>query len=236
MDRLRSLYRSSLGKKAVMAASGIVLFGFVLFHMAGNLKMYQGQEAFDHYAAGLRELGAPIFPAGGLLWVARIVLLAAAGAHVVAAWQVSRQSLAARPTRYLHHSFVETDYAARTMRWGGVILLLFVVYHLLHLTWGTVHPDFAPHEVLPDGSDRYHVYRNVVTGFSSPLVALFYVAANLALGLHLYHGVWSLCQSLGWNHPRYNPWRRNAAALFAFVVTAGNVSFPVAVLSGVVAL
>jgi succinate dehydrogenase / fumarate reductase cytochrome b subunit len=142
----------------------------------------------------------------------------------VAAWQVSRRSRRARGSRYVKHAFVETDYAARTMRWGGVIILLFVLYHLMHLTWGNVHPDFRPGEV----------YHNVVVGFQNPLVALVYVAANLALGLHLYHGVWSLCQSLGLNHPRYNPWRRSAAAAFAFVVTAGNVSFPIAVLTGVV--
>jgi succinate dehydrogenase / fumarate reductase cytochrome b subunit len=168
--------------------------------------------------------------------VARIVLLAAVGAHVLAAWQVSRQSLAARPIPYARRAVVQADYAVRTMRWGGVIILLFVAYHLLHLTWGTVHPDFQPHDVLPDGSERFHAYQNVVTGFSNPVVSLFYVAANLALGLHLYHGVWSLCQSLGFNHPRYNAWRKHAAAAFAFLVTAGNVSFPIAVLAGVVAL
>lgn len=219
-----SFYGSSLAKKAVMAVSGVVLFGFVLVHMAGNLKMYLGQEAFDHYAESLRQLGTPLLPPSGLLWVARLVLLAAVAAHVVSAWQVSRQSWRARGSRYVKHAYVATDYAARTMRWGGVIILLFVVYHLLHFTFGTVHPDFRPGEV----------YHNVVVGFRNPVIALFYVAANLFLGLHLFHGVWSLFQSLGWNHPRYNAWRRAAAATFAFVVTAGNVSFPIAVLTGVV--
>ncbi len=223
-SRAASLARSALGKKAVMAVSGVVLFGFVLAHMAGNLKMYLGQQAFDHYAESLREIGTPLVPRGGLLWVARVALLAAVAAHVVSAWQVSRRSWQARGSRYVKHAYVETDYAARTMRWGGVIILLFVVYHLMHFTWGNVHPDFRPGEV----------YHNVVVGFQNPLVAVVYVAANLALGLHLYHGVWSLCQSLGWNHPRYNAWRRSAAAAFAFIVTAGNVSFPIAVLTGVV--
>lgn len=217
-------WRSSLAKKAVMAVSGLALFGFVLGHMAGNLKMYLGQEAYDHYAESLRELGPPLLPAGGLLWVARGALLLAVAAHILAAWQVSRQSRQARGSRYVRHAYVETDYAARTMRWGGVIILLFVGYHLMHFTWGNAHPDFRPGAV----------YHNVVTGFENPFVALFYVAANLALGLHLYHGVWSLCQSLGWNHPRYNAWRRSAAAAFAFLVTAGNVSFPIAVLAGIV--
>lgn len=219
-----SLFRSSLGKKAVMAVSGLLLSGFVLIHMAGNLKMYLGQQAFDEYAEGLRAIGSPLLPHGGALWIARIVLLAAAVAHVVSAWLVTRQSRRARGLGYARHAYVRSDYAVRTMRWGGVILLLFVVYHLLHLTWGTVHPDFRAGEP----------FHNVVLGFSNPVVALFYIAANLALGLHLFHGVWSSLQSLGANHPRYNRWRETAAALFAFVVTAGNISFPVAVLTGIV--
>lgn len=216
--------RSSLGKKAVMAISGLVLAGFVLVHMAGNLKMYLGQQAFNDYAEGLRSIGSPLLPHSAALWIARVVLLAAVMAHLVSAWQVTRQSQAARGGRYVKHAYVRSDYAVRTMRWGGVILLLFIVYHLLHLTLGTVHPDFR-------AGDAFH---NVVQGFENPLVALFYIAANLALGLHLFHGVWSSLQSLGANHPRSNRWRETAAALFAFVVTAGNVSFPVAVLAGIV--
>jgi succinate dehydrogenase cytochrome b subunit len=209
-----------------MAITGVVLFGFVLGHMAGNLKMYQGREVYNHYAEGLREIGYPIFPHESLLWVARIVLLASVLLHMLAAWRVARQSWAARAQPYARYRFVETDYAARTMRWGGVIIALFVVYHLAHFTWGWawVHPDFI----------RGDVYHNVVTGFRSPLVALVYVAANLVLGFHLYHGLWSMLQSLGANHPRYNAWRRHFATVFAFVVTAGNVSFPIAVLTGII--
>ncbi len=222
-----SLWSSSLGKKAVMAVSGLILFGFVLVHMAGNLKMYQGREAYNHYAEGLRELGAPFFPESGVLWVARVVLLAAAVAHVVAAWQVSRQSQAARGGRYARHQYVQADYAVRTLRWGGVILLLFVVYHLLHLTFGNpaVHPDFIPGDV----------FHNVVVGFTNPLVSIFYLLANVALGFHLYHGLWSVFQTLGINRVGMQERWRAVAAVFAFVVTAGNVSFPIAVLTGVIA-
>ena len=234
---MKTLTESSLGKKALMAVSGIVLFGFVFVHMAGNLKMYMGEEAFNQYADGLRELGAPFFPHSGLLWVARIVLLAAVLVHMWAAWAVWRQAKAARGKSYVKHRYVQADYAVRTMRWGGVIILLFIIYHLLHLTFGTVHPDFQPPtEVVMDGHvvEKHNAYHNVVTGLANPLVALVYIVANLALGFHLYHGVWSLFQTLGLNHPRYNALRRYAAAAFAFIVTAGNVSFPIAILSGIV--
>lgn len=222
MSWFQDLVRSAVGKKAVMAVSGLVLFGFVLTHMLGNLKAYQGREAMNAYAEGLRELGVPELPYGGALWIARSVLLAAVLLHIWAAWAVTRESRAARPVAYVRAPKAHTSYASRTLRWGGVILLLFIVYHLLHLTTGTVHPDFVP-------GDAYH---NFVAGLRVPWVAAFYVAANVALGLHLYHGVWSLFQSLGWNHPRYNRWRRHFAQVFALAVSLGNISFPLAVLFG----
>jgi len=236
MGWIKDFYRSSLGKKALMATSGIVLFGFVFVHMVGNLKMYLGAEAFNHYAAGLRELGAPFFPYGSLLWIARAVLLGAVVVHMVAAWQVWRQAKTARGNDpYRKHTWIQADYAVRTMRWGGVIILLFIVYHLLHLTFGTVQEGFQHPTPVGDGTFVYHAYENLVHGFSGhPLIALFYILANLALGLHLYHGVWSLFQTLGANHPRYNAWRRGFAVAFAFLVTAGNISFPIAVLTGLV--
>lgn len=220
------LYRSAVGKKAVMAATGIVLFGFVLGHLLGNLKLYLGPQAYNGYARFLRTVGEPVVPANVLLWLVRLVLLACVLLHVAAAWQLTRLGRAARPAAYVAGTRIHTTYASRTMRWGGVIILLFVVYHLLHFTWGTVHPSFVPGDV----------YHNVVTGFQVWWVAIFYVAAQIALGLHLYHGLWSMFQSLGWNHPRFNLWRNGFAHAFAWIVTAGNVSFPVAVLSGLVRL
>jgi succinate dehydrogenase cytochrome b subunit len=218
------LYRSAVGKKAVMAATGIILFGFVLGHLLGNLKLYLGPEALNSYSRFLRTAGEPVLPANVLLWAVRLVLIAAAVLHVWAAWQLSRASRAARPDAYVAGTRIHTTYASRTMRWGGVIILLFVIYHLLHLTWGTVHPVFVPGDV----------YHNVVTGFQVWWVSLFYIAAQVALGFHLYHGLWSMFQSLGWSHPRFNLWRNGFAHAFAWLITLGNISFPVAVLSGLV--
>lgn len=226
MNGAHGVLASAVGKKAVMAVSGIVLFGFVLAHMAGNLKLYAGPSAYNHYAEWLREIGTPALPHAGALWILRLVLLAAAVLHVWSAWEVTRMSRAARPRRYAvrKNPGPHAGYAARTMRWGGVIVLLFVIYHLAHFTFGVrwAHPDFIPGDV----------YHNVVTGFSIWWVSSFYVLAQLALGLHLHHGLWSLFQSLGWSHPRLDPWRRHFATLFAVLITIGNISFPVAVVAG----
>ncbi len=222
MASMVAFARSPMAKKVVMAVSGIVLFGFVLVHMLGNLKLYQGAEALNAYAEGLRALGYPFLPHGGALWIARVVLLVVVALHVVSAWQLTLLNRRARPQGYAKRQVVEASYASRTMRWGGVILLLFVVYHLLHLTFGSVHPEFIAGDV----------YHNVVRGFQNPLVAGFYLAANVMLGFHLWHGLWSLFQSLGWNHPSYHRLRRHFATAFALVVTTGNLSFPLAVLAG----
>jgi succinate dehydrogenase cytochrome b subunit len=227
MSWFGDLYKSAVGKKAVMAASGIVLFGFVLVHMIGNLKLYEGVDEQGHYilnnyAGFLRSVGTPALPTSGLLWIARAVLLVAVLLHIWAAWQLTRMNREARPVGYARRDLVQAGYASRTMRWGGVIILLFVVYHLLDLTFGTANPSYVEGDV----------YHNVVASFSRWPVALFYVLANVALGFHLYHGLWSMFQSLGWNHPRFNSWRRRFAQAFALLITLGNVSFPLAVLAG----
>lgn len=170
--------RTTLGKKAVMAVTGLILFGFVLVHMYGNLKIYQGAEKFDAYAEALRELGKPILAHGHALWIARAVLLLAVVLHIWSAWSLTLQSRRARPVRYQNQELLQSSYAVRTMRWGGFILLLFVLYHLAHLTLGWAHPDFAAGKV----------YQNVVVGFQVGWVAAFYIAANLALGFHLTTG------------------------------------------------
>lgn len=220
------LMRPAVGKKAVMAVTGVILFAFVLGHFAGNLKLYQGPRALNDYAAFLRSAGSPELPAGALLWTFRAVLIASLALHVWAAWELTRLSRAARPVSYVGGTRIHTTYASRTMRWGGVIILLFVIYHLLHFTWGTVHPSFVPGDV----------YHNVVTGFQVWWVAVFYIAAQVALGFHLYHGLWSMFQSLGLNHPRFNHWRNGFAHAFAWIISVGNISFPLAVLSGLVRL
>lgn len=224
MNWFLSFYRSAVGKKAVMAATGILLFGFVFGHMVGNLKFFLGPAEFQDYADGLRSLGYPIFPHESLLWIVRLGLLAAVGLHVHAAVTLWLQARRARPEDYSQRELVQLDYAARTMRWGGLIVLSYVVYHLMHLTWGNAHSDFRPHDI----------YHNVLAGFQVPWIAGVYIVANLVLGFHLYHGLWSLFQSLGWNHPRYNPWRRAFAVIFSVVVTAGFLSVPLAVVTGLV--
>jgi len=219
------LYRSALGKKYLMAISGIVGLGYVLAHMIGNLKLYQSAEAFNAYAEFLRRLLYPIVPEYGTLNILRAVLIVALVVHVVAAYQLTMMNRRARPERYRsRRDYVVADFAARTMRWTGIVVLLFLVYHLADLTWGWVNP-------VPDGTP----YDRVVASFSQPAVAAFYLVANLALGSHLYHGVWSLFQSMGWSSRRFNPARRTAAIAFSAIVVGGNLSFPIAVQLGVIA-
>ena len=224
MSRVTALTHTLIGKKVVMAVSGVILLGFVLGHMVGNLKVFQGPEHFDAYAEGLRTVGAPLFGRGQLLWAVRIVLLVAVALHIAAAWAVTRASWAARPQGYHALRLVETTYAARTMRWGAGIILLFVIFHLLDLTFGRVNPSFVP-------GDPYH---NVIATFARVPVALGYIVAMGALCLHLYHGIESACQTLGLNHPRYNVSRRRFALGFSLVVAGGFIAVPVAVLAGVV--
>jgi succinate dehydrogenase / fumarate reductase cytochrome b subunit len=216
-----SLYSTAVGKKYVMAISGIVLMLFVLAHMVGNLKLYFGATALDNYSEWLRNVGEPALPRQALLWFVRIVLLGAVAAHIAAAYQLTMINRRARPEAYRSkRDYVAADFASRTMRWTGIIVVLFVIFHLLDLTWGPANPDFV-------AGDPYH---NVITSFERVPVALVYVIANLALGVHLYHGAWSLFQSMGW----VRPWRRQFATVFAAVIVVGNVSMPLAVVLGVV--
>lgn len=217
MSWLSAFFRSSVGKKLVMAVTGVVLFGFVVGHMLGNLQVYLGPEALNAYGALLRQFGH-----GGGLWVARAVLIACVGLHAWAATALTLTSWGARPVGYRQWTNIESSYASRTMRWSGVILGLFLVYHLLHFTTGTVHPSFVEGDV----------YHNFVVGFRSYVASAFYIVAMLCLGLHMYHGVWSMLQTLGLNHPRYNHLRHAFATLVAAAVVIGNISFPLAVMTG----
>jgi succinate dehydrogenase / fumarate reductase cytochrome b subunit len=219
MQKVGTFFGSTVGKKVVMGATGLVLFGFVLGHMVGNLQLYMGAEALNAYSELLHE-----FLHGMGIWLARGTLLAAVGLHIWAATSLTLASLAARPVGYRETERRESTYASRTMRWSGPLLLLFIVYHLLHLTTGTVHGSFVPGDV----------YHNVVAGFRIWRVSAVYIAAMVALGFHLWHGVWSMLQSLGLSHPRWNPFRRAFATIFTVVVIAANISFPIAVLTGLV--
>lgn len=225
MMRAQSIWSSTVGKKIAMAVTGVILLGFVVVHMLGNLKVYFGYEAFNHYAEGLRTFGEPFLGYGQLLWIARIVLLAAVTIHIASAFVLVQHSKRARTVGY--HSYdkgLAFSYASRTMVWGGLAILGFVIYHILHLTLGIVHPDFVP-------GDAYH---NFVSGFRSVPVSLVYMLTMIPLGLHLYHGFWSMLQTLGANNPKYNHVRRPVAAGLALLVTLGNLSFPIAVMLGVV--
>jgi succinate dehydrogenase / fumarate reductase, cytochrome b subunit len=221
------LYQSSLGKKYVMAVTGIVLMLYVLLHMIGNLKVYFGPASINHYGEFLRDFGEPALPRTVFLWIVRLGLIVAFALHLHAAYGLTRVNWRAAPPigRYRsRRDYVAADFASRTMRWTGIIVGLYVLFHLMDLTWGNANPDFV----------RGDVYHNLVGSFSRWPVAAVYIVANLALGLHLYHGAWSLFQSMGWSNRRFNHWRRPAAVAFAAVVTAGNVTFPIAVLTGVV--
>ena len=224
MRWLVNFYRSAIGKKAVMAATGLILFGWIFLHMVGNLKIYLGPEHLNEYAHWLRALGTPAMPETGALWVTRLLLLVCVVFHIHSAYALTMMNREARPIGYRDRDYVKGTYAARTMRWGGVILLLFVIYHLLHLTTGQAHHSFVK-------DDPYH---NLVTGFRVWWVAAVYIIANLALGLHLYHGVWSMFSSLGVTHARVSAWKRPFATTFALLITLANISFPLAVLTGIV--
>lgn len=240
MTGVFTLYRTSVGKKVIMALTGIVLVGFVVFHMYGNLKMYQGPEIFNEYAAGLREIGHPVFGHEHLLWVARLGLLASVGLHIWAATSLTIQSrkstaaFAVSGVQRYGEKRRQTSYAAYTMRYGGLLIFLFVIYHLLHLTYGVV--GFAPGTYIPERNGEYEVYNNVVHGFQNPLVSGFYLVTMVFLGLHLFHGVWSMFQTLGLNSTKYTGMLRMLAILVAVVVVIGNLSFPIAVMAGVVGL
>jgi len=216
-----SLYSTAVGKKYAMAISGMVLMAFVLVHMIGNLKIYFGSTALDNYSRWLRTVGEPALPEQWLLWGVRIVLLVALAVHLHAAYTLTMINRRARPEAYRSkRDYVAADFASRTMRWTGIIVLLFLIFHLLDLTWGPANPDFVE-------GDPYH---NVITSFQRIPVALVYVTANVALGVHLYHGAWSMFQSMGWTRP----WRREFAVVFAGLIVLGNVSFPIAVMIGAV--
>ena len=208
LSRITGFYESVIGKKAVMAVTGFILFGFVLVHMVANLQVFlplgaDGISPLDHYAEHLRALPP-------LLWGTRIVLLLAVIMHIVAAWQLTvLNKFEARSSRYVKLKPITSSFASRTMIWSGPIIFFYIIYHLLDFTLGTVHPDFEPG----------HVYHNVVTGFQHPLVALFYIVANVLLAIHLYHGVWSMFQSLGISHPRYTPILKKASAAFGILIS-----------------
>jgi succinate dehydrogenase / fumarate reductase cytochrome b subunit len=227
---IADLYSTAVGKKYAMAITGLMLVGFVLAHMIGNLKMYLGASHLNDYAEFLRNLLVPILPRTVLLWLLRFGLIGAVLVHLHAAVTLTRLNREARSVKYQGpRDYVAANFASRTMRWTGIIVLLFVLWHLADLTWGTTNA-IGTSGVFHRGD----AYGNVVRSFNRVPVAVLYIVANIALGTHLFHGVWSLFQSMGWNNPRFTKWRRQIATGIAALIVVGNVSFPIAVLAGVV--
>lgn len=230
---LIDLYSTAVGKKYVMAITGIGLLGFVLFHMIGNLKMYFGAQDLNHYAHFLERLLYPILPEKAMLWIFRAGLISMVGLHLHAAYTLTVINRQARPVKYQSaRDYQVASFASRTMRASGIIVVLFLIWHLLDLTFGA--GSVNSYVGTKDAEGLKDVYGAVAFSLNRVPVAIFYVLANIALGTHLFHGCWSLFQSLGWNNPRFNKWRRAFATGFATVIVVGNVSFPIAVLAGVV--
>lgn len=209
-----------------MAVTGILLVLFLVVHMLGNLKIFTGETSFDHYAHWLRDIGTPLLPHTWYLWIQRTVLTVAVVAHIVAATVLARRARAARPVKYAHRKKVNGSYAARTMRWGGVIILLFVIYHILDLTTGHLNPQ----------GDASNPYGNVVADFAPErwYVTLFYTLAIVTVGFHLRHGAYSAFRSLGQQTPRGERRARAGALVLAVALCAGYLVVPFAVLTGLV--
>jgi succinate dehydrogenase / fumarate reductase cytochrome b subunit len=219
-SRLALFWDSSIGKKALMALTGIVLSAYLVAHLLGNMQIYMGQDA-----AGVAKIDAYahfLHSNAGVLWTARVVLFAAIVVHAISGIQLYLRKQAARPVDYALRSNIQGTTASRTMLVSGVVILLFVVYHVLHLTTGTVHPEFQ--DLRP--------FHNVTTGFARPAASAIYIVSMVGVGFHLWHGLYSMFHSLGLTHPRYTPGIRSFAALVATIIALGNISVPLAVLAG----
>jgi succinate dehydrogenase / fumarate reductase cytochrome b subunit len=227
MNIIGGLFRSTLGKKYIMALTGLGMFGFVVAHMVGNLQVFLGPEAINRYGAFLKSLGE-------LLWVARIALIGMVALHVWSAIGLSAANKAARPVAYGNYKPVGSSYASRTMLMSGLIIAAFIIYHLLHYTAlvkavNLTGQDFS---AFHDEKGRHDIYRMIVTGFKQPIVSIFYMIAIGLLCLHLSHGVSSLFQSLGLRARNYKPWIDGFAKGIAIVLLVGYCSIPIAVLLG----
>lgn len=228
-----NLYQTAVGKKWVMAATGLALLGFVLFHMFGNIKLYLGVIVHDGepiydidlYAEGLRELLTPIFPRTWLLWVLRAGLIGAFFFHIHAAVTLTRLNAATNRTYESKRDWLAANFASRSMRYTGVIVLAYLIFHLADLTWGLI-PGYE--------WERGEVQANVVNSLSNPVVAGIYIVANVLLAIHIFHGTYSMFQSLGISSPQYNYLRRHLARALSVIVLVGNVSFPIAVLTNII--
>ena len=224
LHRVVRFYEAPVGKKAVMASTGVILFGYIVAHLLGNLQIFSSDpQQINRYAAFLHSPSN-----AALLWGARAVLLLAVVLHIVVSVQLWKLNHAARPRRYVKKDDAATSYASRTMMWSGPIVAAFVIFHVLHLTTGSIVP---LHELGPNQPD---VRANLVNGFGNPLISGFYILGMILLCMHLYHGLWSMFQSVGFNQPRYTPKLKMGAKVFAILIAVGNCSIPIAVMAGLV--
>jgi succinate dehydrogenase / fumarate reductase cytochrome b subunit len=222
-----SYFRSSLGKKLLMAVTGLLFFGFVIGHMLGNLQIFLGPEKINAYAKFLKDLG-------GLLWAARITLLVSFIVHVVTSIQLTIENNTARGSSYAYQNTIQATLSSRTMRLSALVVLSFVIYHLLHFTLGITNPDFQTLQYNLNGVIVHDVYSMVVLGFQNPIVSASYVFAMLLLAMHLSHGISSMVQTLGIDNPKHNPMIKSIANGFAAVIFIGNSSIPLCVLTGII--
>ena len=222
-----TLYRSTIGKKVIMAVTGLALVVFVVGHMLGNLQVFIGAKQMNAYAAFLKSTGE-------LLWLVRLGLLVAVLLHILMAWQLTMIKRKARPVDYERRDPQVSTIASRTMRWGGVLLLVFIVFHILHFTTGTAFPVASRPDAMYPEFSHTDVYGNVISAFRTPWVVAFYVVSMLFLMLHLFHGAWSSVRTLGLNKPSPNPLQRRVATVVALAVWLGFTAVPVAVFFGVI--
>ena len=218
LNKAIRFYQASIGKKAVMAVTGVVLFGYVVGHLAGNMQVYMGAERMDKYAEFLHSM--PV-----LLWAVRALLAASVILHITASLQLQKLKLDARPTGYVKKEAIDSSLASRSMIWSGAMIAAFVIYHILDLTTGAA------------GAAQFHelhAYENLVYSFRRLPVSVFYILGMILLGMHLYHGLWSIFQTAGFSHPRYTPIIKRAAAWVAILIAAGFISIPISVLTGLV--
>jgi succinate dehydrogenase cytochrome b subunit len=226
MTSTGNLMRSSIGAKIVMAITGVGLFLFVIAHLLGNLQVFMGQDVINDYGVLLRRVPE-------LLWAVRIGLLTFVILHIVASIRVSHMNRTARTERYAMHRKQETGVAAQTMLWGGLLILAYAVYHLLHFTFRSVNASYSN---LEDAMGRHDVYSMMIGSFQNPVISVTYIAAMIVLGLHLSHGIGGFLQTLGWGHPRYRAGMRRLGPIVATLIAAGYISIPVAVLLGILRL
>ncbi len=217
LNRVYRFYQTTVGKKAIMAVTGLILFGFVIGHLAGNLQAFEGREKFDNYAVFLRSLPAALYSV-------RLILLASVTLHIISTIQLARRKQTARPISYVRKDNSQASYASRTMYWSGPIIAAFVIYHLAQFTYLLTDSRFVEH----------HAFDNLVITFQQPYISILYVIAMVLLGFHLSHGFWSMFQSLGISSPAYSPYVKSIARVLAIVITLGFISIPVAVLAGII--